>query len=337
MNAKILALALLMCLGPAMSVQAQPVKAGAGGYSVGPKGSDKGLPAAPFRTEAMLKRAAPTSQWYSTLIFNPKPDPIFVQPMTVRTTPAGFEMVLPSKEVTITERRDTEIGYPHRDPLVLSPVAFEPGKAKLAATGDWSIDISFAQGADDMRVTVAHGNPYAFIRLTRGDLRLKLPAEGVRFDGGADAKVLALRVKGKAYALFAPTGGRWESVSATEWIARLPAGKHHVAGAVMPDDKAETLALLARHAYAFVTDTRAEWRYDTAASRVETTFKATTQLMEGADNGPLFGLYPHHWFRNASVDGKLGPAYDTVRGPIRLGRGLRDEADLACRDRRART
>lgn len=305
-----------LCL--AAPAQAQPMKAGAGGYAVGPKGGDKGLPAAPFRTEAMLKKAAPTSQWYSTLIFNPKPDPIFVQPMTVRTTPAGFEMVLPSKEVTTTERRDTEIGYPHRDPLLLSPVAFEPGKAKLAATGDWSIDISFAQGADDMRVTVAHGNPYAFIRLTRGDLRLKLPAEGVRFDGGADAKVLALRVKGKAYALFAPSGARWESVSATEWIARLPADKRYVAAAVMPDDRAETLALLARHAYAFVTDTRAEWRYDMAASRVETTFKATTQLMEGADNGPLFGLYPHHWFRNASVDGKLGPAYDTVRGPIRL-------------------
>ena len=40
--------------------------------------------------------------------------------------------------------------------------------------------------------------------------------------------------------------------------------------------------------------------------------------MEGADNGPLYGLYPHHWFNNASVDGKLGPAYDTVRGKVRL-------------------
>ena len=27
-----------------------------------------------MRTEAMLKKAAPTNQWYSTLIFNPKPE-----------------------------------------------------------------------------------------------------------------------------------------------------------------------------------------------------------------------------------------------------------------------
>jgi len=300
------------------AVSAQPVKAGEGSYHLGPRGSDKGLPAAPLRTEAMLKRAAPTSQWYSTLIFNPKPLPIFVQPMTVRPTEQGFEMALPGKEVTTTERRDTEVAYPHRDPIVLSPAGFEPGPAKLAGTGDWSIDISMARGTDDMRITVAHGNPYAYLQLSRGDLRLRLPAAGERFDGGGDARVLALRVKGKAYALFAPTGARWEAVSATEWIARLPADKRYLAAAVLPDDKPETLALLARHAYVFVQDTRVQWRYDVAASQVETTFTASTRVMEGADAGPLYGLYPHHWFDNASVQGKLGPAYDSVRGKIHL-------------------
>ena len=29
-------------------------------------------------------------------------------------------------------------------------------------------------------------------------------------------------------------------------------------------------------------------------------------------------LYPHHWYRNESVEGRLGPAYDTVRGPLKL-------------------
>ncbi|EHR69851.1 putative glycosyl hydrolase [Burkholderiales bacterium JOSHI_001] len=308
-------------LGPTLAlhgVAAQPVKAGEGAYHLGPKSGDKGLPAAPLRTAAMLKQAAPTSQWYSTLIFNPKPFPIYVQPMTVRTTEQGFEMALPSKEVTATERRDTEVAYLHRDPLLLSPVGFEPGPAKLAGVGDWSIDISMARGADDMLITVAHGNPYAYIQLTRGDLRVRLPATGERFDGGADARTLALRIKGKAYALFAPTGARWEAVSATEWIARLPAGKHFVSAAVLPDDKAETLVLLQRHAYAFVQGTRVQWRYDVPASQVETTFSATTRIMEGPDAGPLYGLYPHHWFKNASVEGQLGPAYDTVRGKVRL-------------------
>ncbi len=298
--------------------QAQPIKAGAGTYFATPRGGEKGLPAAPFRTEALLKQAAPTNQWYSTLVFHAKPFPIFVQPMTVRTTAAGFEMVLPSKEVTATERRDTEVGYPHRHPLLLSPVAFEPGPAKLAQGGDWSIGISFARGEDDMHVTVARGSPYASVRLSRGDLRLRLPAAGERFDSGANPQVLALRVQGKAYAFFAAAGARWEAVSATEWVARLPAGKGYVSAAVLPNDTPQTLALLQRHAYAFVQDTRVEWQYEVAQSRVQTTFKATTQIMEGPDHGPLLGLYPHHWFHNASVEGLLGPAYDTVRGKIKL-------------------
>jgi endoglucanase Acf2 len=300
------------------SAMAQLVKAGEGAYHQGPRPGDKGLPAAPLRTEALLRQAAPTNQWYSTLIFNPSPHPVFVQPMTVRTTAQGFEFALPSKEVTSTERRDTEVAYPHRNPLLLSPVAFAPGPAKLDSVGDWSIAIAFAQGADDMRVTVARGMPYAQVQLSRGDLRLRLPSPGERFDGGADARTLALRVGGKAYALFAPSGVRWEAVSATEWIARLPEGRHYVAAAVLPDDKPETLALLQRHAYAFVKGTRVQWQYDVAASRVETTFSASTAVMEGPDNGPLLGLYPHHWHGNATVEGRLGPAYDTVRGKVRL-------------------
>ena len=60
--------------------------------------------------------------------------------------------------------------------------------------------------------------------------------------------------------------------------------------------------------------------FSSAATRSSSTatFTATTKAMEGADNGPLLGLYPHHWFRNPSVDGKLGPVFDTVRGQLRL-------------------
>jgi hypothetical protein len=108
-------------------------------------------------------------------------------------------------------------------------------------------------------------------------------------------------VGSKTYALFGPTGVAWEAVSPSEWIARLPAGKGYLSVAALPDDKADTLSLFVRHAYAFIKQTRVAWRYDEAASHVETTFSATTQVMEGPDNGPLLGLYPHQWYRNASV------------------------------------
>ena len=309
---------LLLIIGGSALAQAQGVKTGAGTYFLAPKGQDKSLPQAPLRTEAMQKTAAQTSQWYSTLVFNPKPEAIFVQPITVKTTAAGLEFALPSKEAVTSSRQDVEIRYPHRDPLVIAPLAFEPGTAKLAKADDWSIDISMARGADDMRVTVAHGSPYASIQLTRGDVRVRLPAAGERLHAGFDPRVLALKVGAKPYALFGPTGVRWEQVSATEWTGRMPAGAGYLSAAGLPDDKADTLSLFTRHAYAFIQQTRVEWAYDAAASTVESTFKAATKVMEGPDNGPLLGLYPHHWFNNASVAGKLGPAFDTVRGKLRL-------------------
>jgi endoglucanase Acf2 len=311
-------LATVLVTGALASALAQPVQQGAGTYHLSPKTGDKAPPAAPYRTDDMLKLAAPTNQWYSTIIFNPKPEALFAHPLTVKTTPAGLEVALPSKQVVPTEFRETEIHYPHRDALVISPVAFEPGPAKLARASDWAVDIAMDRGADQMQVTVAHGSPYAHITLSRGDVRIKLPSAGERFANDADARVLALRIGGKSYALFGPTGARWEQVSLTEWVGRLPAGAGYLSVAALPDDGLENLRLLTRHAYAFLQDTRVEWRVDPATSKVETTFTAKTRVMEGADNGPLLGLYPHQWFNNASVAEKLGPAYDSIRGKIRL-------------------
>jgi endoglucanase Acf2 len=309
---------LLLGLSMALVTSAQPVKLGASTYHLAPNTGDKPPPQALPRTAALQKLAAPTNQWYSTLIFNPKPEALFAHPLTVKTTPAGLELALPSKQVVPTEFRETEIHYMHRDALVIAPTAFEPGPAKLARASDWAVDIAMDRGADQMQVTVAHGSPYAHITLSRGDVRIKLPSAGERIGVGADARVLALRVGAKPYAMFGPTGVRWEQVSPTEWLGRLPAGAGYLSAAALPDERPESLQLLTRHAYAFLQDTRVDWRFDAATSKVETTFTAKTRVMEGADNGPLLGLYPHQWFKNAALEGKLGPSYDSIRGKIHL-------------------
>jgi len=315
---KLAACGVALALGAASSGFAQTMKVGEGVMLLAPRGTDQPPPSAPLRTASMLGQAAPTSQWYSTLIFNPKPDPIFAQPLSFKTTAAGIEVALPSKVVVPTERQDTEIQYPHADALVFAPAGFEPGPAKLARVSDWAIDISMANGADELLATVAHGSPYAYFTLTRGDIRISLPVAAERVAIAADARLLGLRLKGKTYVVFGPTGVRWESASPTQWLGRLPANGGYFSVAALPDDKPETLQLLTKHAYAFVRDTQAVWRYDQAASKVSTTFQTTTRVMEGADNGPLLGLYPHQWHDNAAVAGKLGPSYDTVRGKIRL-------------------
>jgi endoglucanase Acf2 len=312
-----LAPALLLVFMGLAAAQGESVKLGAGSVSLKPRGADAPVPRAPYRTEAMLKRAAPTNQWYSSLIFNDKPENIYAQPLSFRPSAAGLEMALPKKVVVPTERKDVEIHYPHQDALTVSPVAFEPGRALLAGASDWAVDITMGRGADRFDATVAHGSPYAWFRVGRGDLRLRLPAAAERLTA-ADPRMLVLRVKGTSYALFGPTGVQWDSSSPTEWIARLPAGKGYLVASALPDDSPATQALLLKHAYAAVTDTRVEWKVDRATGEVQTTFTATTQALEGTETTALLGLYPHHWHANTTVEGRLGPAYDTVRGKVRL-------------------
>ena len=309
-----IALATLACA----SVLAQPVKLGSGAYFATPKSGDRTVPAAGFRTAALADTPAQTSQWFSTVAYSAKPEAVFVQPLTVKPTAAGLELALPVKEVRPTERRDVEIRYPHRAPLLIAPAAFEPGQSKLAKRGDWSVDISMANGADAMTVSVAHGVPYAFVQISRGDALTRLPAGATANINPADSRVLLVNASGVRYAVFGPTGGDWKQSAPGDWILHLPAGKGYLSAAALPDPSAEALALLARHAYAFVEDTRVDWKYDAASSKVETTFTATTRAMEGNATSALLGLYPHQWFHNASVEARLGAAYDTVRGKIRL-------------------
>ena len=186
-----------LSLGMVQTSAAQAVKAGAGSYFLSPKsGGDVAVPDAPFRTDALRKTAAQSNQWYSSLIFNAAPEVIFAHPLTVKATLAGLEIALPHKTVLPTERRDVEIHYPHSDPIVLSPVAFEAGPARLAKASDWAIDIDMSRGTDRLQATVAHGSPFVSLQLSRGDMRLRLPAAAERLATPGDARVLALTVEG---------------------------------------------------------------------------------------------------------------------------------------------
>ena len=114
-----------------LSAHSQNVSIGAASYVLNPKGQDPRPPAAPHRTPDLLTKAAPTNQWYSTLIFHDKPEAIFAHPLSVKPTEAGIEVSLPRQEVVPTERQDVEIHYAHKNPLRISSSTLSLGKAKL--------------------------------------------------------------------------------------------------------------------------------------------------------------------------------------------------------------
>ena len=242
---------------------------GAGQVLLAPRSADNAPPQAIGLTDRMKGQAVATNQWYSGLIFSRQPEVLFAQPYSVRAASTGFEIALPTRQVIPTERKDTEIHYPHRLPLVISPVAFNATQGKLAKASDWSIDIAMGTRTDRFDLTVAHGSPYVFGRISQGPVVFQTTNASLRTQIGNDERVLTLSSNGQTFAIFGPSGVRWEQAG-EKWIAHLPQGKGYFSAAVLPDNRPETLALFTRHAYAFVTQTQVKWRFNESYSSVKT-------------------------------------------------------------------
>ena len=237
----------LIALGlmAALAAQANEVVAiGAGGWRTQPSRSDNPVPQAPYRTQEMLRRAAPTNQWYSSVMFTRWSEVLHAVPLSAKATSQGLEVGYPQKSIVPTDRRDVEVIYRHTPDLTLRPQAFQPEAALLAGHSDWAVDIAFQSGDQSLTTTVAHGSPFVFVRLSQGDLVLDLGPGMQAQVWSVDARVLKVHGEGKHYAAFAPTGGRWMvPAEGRGWRLSLPAERRYVSTAVLPDDTEATLRL----------------------------------------------------------------------------------------------
>ncbi len=309
-------------LGAFAPARAADVPVGLGAYRTTLNaGGERQPPATTFHGAGPL----PTNQWYSSLLFAPFSHPLYAQPLSYQATARGFQLGVPDKVILNSSSRDEDdISYPHVAALTVRPLAFALADARLDRHSAWAIDILTGDASDQMRATIAHGSPYSYYQLSRGDVRIDAAAGAHFGNPSADQRTLALTVGGKQYAIFAPYGASWQ-VDAGGATLKLPAAARYFSIAALPDDAPATLALFARHAYAFIRDTRVSWHYDAASSSVITSFDADTDVKEGPDHGTLLGLYPHQWHANPELGATLPYAYPSVRGQIRLiaGHGFR--------------
>ncbi len=321
------AVALLCVSGVARLATAAPPKGavaeGLGAYYTVPKGTTP--PAAEYRSGEAAGKAAPTNQWYSSVMFQRWSQPLHAHPMTYRAGEEGFEIGLPTKVLDVAKQGIMrELRYPHVPAVVVAPLAFKPKDARLSKFSDWLAEVSMADGeGQSLKATVLHGSPFSYYECSKGDVRFRLAAAPRVLsdpkDSARDSRVAAFTIDGRSYAIFAPTGATWEWAQPTELVMRLPATARYFSVAGLPDEREATLRDFLAVAYAFPTDTRVEWAYDERASTVRTTFRVETVAREGEGRTTFMGLYPHQW-------GSVAPApaaasqyqYDSVRGPIRL-------------------
>ncbi len=277
--------------------------------------SDAAPPQATFRTSEMLKQAAPTNTWFASLMFEPWSHPLIAHPLSYRPTPAGFEISAPSPKISELNTGMMEVDWPHSAQLTVSAVDFQPDNAKLAGFGDWHVHVSMAHGADELKATIAHGSPYSYYRLSRGDARIRLSQDAQNVTMLNEQSV-RFQVGQQWYAVFAPQNGKLAWNGARELVLRMGSGASYFSVAALPDATESSFNNFAQHAFAFIQDTRVSWHYNADKSELQSHFEATTQTMQGTPSTTLLGLYPHHW--QHSQDKLLGAVYPSVRGPIKL-------------------
>jgi endoglucanase Acf2 len=312
----------LILLGATAAVAAgPPVADGLASYYTSPKsGSDPTPPVAEYISGEAAGKAAPTSQWYSSVMFERWSHPIHAHPMTYRATEAGFEVSLPEKRVgTVDGVR--EVKYAHVPAITIAPLGFKPQDARLSKFSDWLAEISMAAGGDALTATVLHGSPFSYFDCSKGDVSIRLAAKPEMLSdpsaAGSDSRVAAFTVAGRSYAIFAPTGSTWSKADANSLVLRLPPDARYFSVAGLPDNRGATVREFLALAYAFPTSTRVEWSYDERTSKVRSVFRVETLAKEGTNQTTFMGLYPHQWSSVVS-DKQSQYSYDSVRGPIRL-------------------
>jgi endoglucanase Acf2 len=314
---------LLALLGHAGTVTAAApdATAGLGGYYTALKSGDGQVPVAEFVSGDALGKAAPTNQWYSSVMFQRWSQPLHAHPMTYRATANGFELGLPAKRFADVGG-SREMQYAHSPAIVVAPLGFKPADARLSKFSDWLVEVSMAAGAgESLKATVLHGSPFSYYECSAGDVAFRLASKPeVPWDptnAAHDGRVAALTIAGRSYAIFAPTGATWQWTQPTELVLHLPASARYFSVAGLPDASDATLRDFLAVAYAFPTDTRVEWSYDETSSKVRSTFGVQTVAREGQNLTTFMGLYPHQWSSVVSPHpSQYG--YDSVRGTIRL-------------------
>ncbi|MFD8599272.1 glycosyl hydrolase [Kitasatospora sp. NPDC059646] len=304
------------------TASAATVRVGLGGYSdarpagtVGPSNAD-GAPVTPKTTPRTAGQAAPTNDWWSSLIYqryagNPYSENLYAHPMTFKARAAGLEVGYPTAPTVTPDGRQYD--YTHTQDLTLGVAGLNSPDTRVDGWSDWTVTPFWADGAHTFSATIGHGLPYVFAHAAGGAAQVTTASAPTVFSN--QGSVLGITVAGHSYGLFAPTGSSW-SVNGSTLTANL-GSKDYYSVALLPS--AADLALFRTYAYNFVTDTRVGWAYDEAAGRLTTTFTATTAAQEGAAGGTLLALYPQQW--QATPDTLTSLAYTSPRGTMKVRQG----------------
>jgi endoglucanase Acf2 len=286
-----------------------------------PPSNEKGEPVKPKVSDKF--RGVPTSnKWWSSLIWeydpgkktNPYSENLFPHPLALHAEAKGLGVSYPTEPVASAR----SYFFPYSQELLVGVEGLDAPDTRVDSYSDWAVTASWNGKGKSLSATFGHGFPFVYFTTAGG-------AASIDLDAGANVwsdqnGVLGLTVKGHHYGVFAPQGSAWTKTG--KHLSSTLNTKNFFSVAVLPDNNPETLELYRRHAYAFVTDTRVEWKYDKPSAKVNTTFTVTSVLKEegpGNVNTPLLALYRHQWLHTNAALSKY--TYVSPRGAMKVLEG----------------
>jgi endoglucanase Acf2 len=290
------------------------VPLGAGSYLTAPPPGGKTPPATIYRTED-CKGPVPTNTWYGSQLWAPFSEPMFADPLVLRSEPRGLRVAYPGVAINVS-RNAIMAGMPggSRD-LVLGLAGARFTESRLAGHSDWFATTAFVDGPRHLTVSYGHGSPFVYALVEGADPQVTFAAPPKVWLGDARTPILGVTEGGKDWMLIGPSGATWDGLGEAKLTCRC-GGKPYFAVALLPDHEFATVDMFRLYAYSHVVDTQVSWAYDEARARVTTHFKFITKAWEGATPGTVFAVYPHQ-FLGSGVPQTL-QGYKSVRGAMPL-------------------
>src|SRR6056297_3157836 len=253
-----------------------------------------------------LSSPYPTNDWWTTLLWRPLSENLWIHPLAARVTESGLAITYPDEwqvgdaPFSWGERTDDFAELVSSPEASTSPIAPDltvshphvgtDVPAKVADYGDWSVTYRRSHGEASLDATLTQGSPFVYFETTGGGIDMAF--EGDVSVWHEQNHVLGVSVDGHHYGLFAPPGATWDRVGDDAMSSQLD-DEGYVSIAVLPEATPDVLNAYRRRAYAFVTDTTVTWEYDSERSTVVTDYEFELEAKHGRADETLTALYPH--------------------------------------------
>ena len=260
-----------------------------------------------------LSAPYPSNDWWTTLLWRPRSDNLWIHPLAARVTDSGLAITYPDEWqvgdapytwggrtddfAEMTSSPDASTAPIATDLTVTHPDVAGGVPAKVADYGDWSVTYRQTDGDATFEATLTQGSPFVYVETADGGV-------DVSFEGDVSVwhernHVLGVTVGGNHYGLFAPPGASWDGVG-TDSVSSGLDGAGYASVALLPEATPDALNAFRRRAYAFVTDTTVAWEYDAERSAVVTDYEFELDAKHGRADETLTALYPHQAKRTAA-------------------------------------